>query len=48
VEEADGWRWRALAGAGITADSDPVSERLETEAKISGLRQALAPSGETT
>lgn len=48
VEGSDGWRWRALAGAGITADSDPVSERLETEAKISGLRQALAPSGETT
>ena len=49
VESPDGWRWRALAGAGITADSDPVSERLETEAKISGLRQALgAPSGETT
>ena len=49
VEGPDGWRWRALAGAGITADSDPVSERLETEAKISGLRQALAaPSGDTT
>jgi para-aminobenzoate synthetase component 1 len=49
VEYPDGWRWRALAGAGITADSDPVSERLETEAKIAGLRQALAPvpSGET-
>ena len=39
--EDDGWRFRTLAGAGITADSDPLAERLETEAKISGLRRAL-------
>ncbi len=41
VEEASGWRFEAKAGAGIVADSDPVSERLETEAKISALRRAL-------
>ena len=41
VEGAGGWRFRTLAGAGITADSDPVAERLETEAKIAGLRRAL-------
>lgn len=35
------WRVRACAGAGIVADSDPVAERLETEAKISALRRAL-------
>lgn len=39
--EADGWRWRALAGAGIVADSDPRAERLETEAKIRALKEAL-------
>ena len=38
---ADGWRWRALAGAGIVADSDPRAERLETEAKFRALREAL-------
>lgn len=36
-----GWRWRALAGAGIVADSDPRAEREETEAKIRALRDAL-------
>lgn len=41
VETEGGWRFRTLAGAGITADSDPVAERLETEAKIAGLRRAL-------
>ena len=41
VEEAQGWRFRTLAGAGITADSDPLAERLETEAKIAGLLSAL-------
>ncbi|MEO8926207.1 MAG: anthranilate synthase component I family protein [Caulobacteraceae bacterium] len=41
VEDARGWRFRALAGAGIVADSDPVAERLETEAKIAGLAHAL-------
>lgn len=41
VEAAGGWRFRALAGAGIVADSDPVSEREETEAKIDALERAL-------
>lgn len=39
--EAGGWRWRTLAGAGITADSDPDAELAETEAKISAMRNAL-------
>lgn len=42
---ADGWRWRALAGAGIVADSDPRAERLETEAKFSALKEALVGRG---
>lgn len=37
----EGWRFRALAGAGIVADSDPASELAETEAKILALREAL-------
>ncbi|MDO1558980.1 anthranilate synthase component I family protein [Brevundimonas sp. 2R-24] len=41
LEDQEGWRWRTLAGAGITADSDPASERLETEAKIAAIRRAL-------
>ncbi|WP_421729897.1 anthranilate synthase component I family protein [Brevundimonas sp.] len=42
-ERADGvWTFRALAGAGIVADSDPEAERVETEVKISALRTALA------
>ena len=41
VKGDKGWRWRAQAGAGIVADSDPRAERLETEAKIQALREAL-------
>lgn len=41
VEDGDGWRFEAPAGAGIVADSDPVLEREETEAKIAALRRAL-------
>lgn len=41
VCDGGAWRFRASAGAGIVADSDPVAERLETEAKISALRRAL-------
>ncbi|WP_269714724.1 anthranilate synthase component I family protein [Caulobacter sp. NIBR2454] len=41
VEEAGGWSFEARAGAGIVADSDPRSERQETEAKILALRRAL-------
>jgi len=36
-----GWRYEARAGAGIVADSDPLAERLETEAKIGALAKAL-------
>jgi para-aminobenzoate synthetase component 1 len=36
-----GWQFRTLAGAGIVADSDPVAELAETEAKIRALREAL-------
>jgi para-aminobenzoate synthetase component 1 len=35
------WGFRALAGAGIVADSDPASELAETGAKILALREAL-------
>ena len=41
VEDSRGWRFEAPAGAGIVADSDPVLEREETEAKIAALRRAL-------
>jgi para-aminobenzoate synthetase component 1 len=39
-----GWRYEARAGAGLVADSDPVLERLETEAKIDALRRAFLGS----
>jgi para-aminobenzoate synthetase component 1 len=35
------WTFRALAGAGIVADSDPAAELAETDAKIRALREAL-------
>jgi len=41
VDDEAGWRFRAGAGAGIVADSDPVAEREETEAKIAALKRAL-------
>ena len=41
VEDAEGWRLEARAGAGIVADSDPRAERLETEAKIAAIARAL-------
>jgi para-aminobenzoate synthetase component 1 len=41
VEDEQGWRLEARAGAGIVADSDPHGERLETEAKIAALKKAL-------
>ncbi len=41
---ADGWRFRALAGAGIVADSEPEAELAETGAKIRALREALTGS----
>ena len=45
VQDADGWRFEARAGAGLVADSDPVLERLETEAKIDAIRRALVEPG---
>ncbi|HWQ87244.1 anthranilate synthase component I family protein [Brevundimonas sp.] len=36
-----GWSFRALAGAGIVADSEPEAELAETDAKILALREAL-------
>jgi len=42
VSDGEGWAVEARAGAGIVADSDPVLERRETEAKISALARALA------
>ena len=44
IQAAEGWRYEARAGAGIVADSDPVLERLETEAKIDAIRRALLGS----
>lgn len=35
------WTVRTLAGAGIVADSDPLSERLECDAKIRAMAEAL-------
>jgi para-aminobenzoate synthetase component 1 len=43
IQDADGWRLEARAGAGIVADSRPTSERAETEAKIAALAAALRP-----
>ena len=39
--DGGGWRLEARAGAGIVADSNPYDERLETEAKIGALANAL-------
>ena len=44
VEDGDGWRLEARAGGGIVADSDPVAERRETEAKIAAVLGALQGS----
>lgn len=41
-QDERGWRWRALAGAGIVADSDPHAECEETAAKIRALQDALS------
>ena len=41
-ERSDGrWSFRALAGAGIVADSEPEAELAETDVKIRALREAL-------
>ena len=43
LEMDDGGRWhfRAAAGGGIVADSDPVAERVETETKLSLIKSVL-------
>ncbi len=41
VEDSGGWRFEARAGGGITADSDPVAERAETDDKIGAILRAL-------
>ena len=41
VEDAEGWALEMRAGAGIVADSDPASERRETETKVAALLVAL-------
>jgi para-aminobenzoate synthetase component 1 len=41
AERNGGWAFEARAGGGIVADSDPVAERLETEAKIAAVLGAL-------
>ncbi|WP_340645587.1 anthranilate synthase component I family protein [Phenylobacterium sp.] len=41
VQDAEGWRIEARAGAGIVADSDPRAERRETEDKIAALLRAM-------
>ena len=43
AEAGGGWRFEARAGGGIVADSDPVAERLETEAKIAAVLGASNP-----
>ena len=43
--ERETWAFRTLAGAGIVADSDPVSELQETDTKIAAIRQALIGQG---
>ncbi|WP_295705495.1 anthranilate synthase component I family protein [uncultured Brevundimonas sp.] len=40
-QDAEGWRFRTLAGAGIVADSVPAHERSETEVKIKAMAEAL-------
>ena len=45
VFEDGRWRWRTLAGAGITADSDPAAELAETGAKIAAIQQAMTGQG---
>jgi para-aminobenzoate synthetase component 1 len=44
-ESEDGWRFETRAGGGVVADSDPVGERAETDAKISAILDALTRDG---
>ena len=38
------WQFRAAAGGGIVADSDPREERIETETKLSLIQAVLEGS----
>jgi para-aminobenzoate synthetase component 1 len=40
-DEAGAWHFRAAAGGGIVADSDPVAERVETETKMALIRRVV-------
>ncbi len=40
-DEKQRWHFRAAAGGGIVADSDPVDERVETETKLSLIKRIL-------
>ncbi len=41
TQDRRGWRFEARAGGGIVADSEPIAEREETDAKFAALLQAL-------
>jgi len=45
IEDEDGWRFEARAGAGIVADSDPALEDAEAEVKIAALARAFTERG---
>jgi para-aminobenzoate synthetase component 1 len=40
-DDAGAWHFRAAAGGGIVADSDPVAERIETETKMALIRRVV-------
>ncbi len=40
-DEDQRWHFRAAAGGGIVADSDPIDERIETETKLSLIKRIL-------
>jgi para-aminobenzoate synthetase component 1 len=40
-DDGQAWQFRAAAGGGIVADSDPRDERIETETKLSLIRAVL-------
>lgn len=44
-DERDIWHFRAAAGGGIVADSDPVAERIETETKMALIRRVVEGLG---
>ena len=41
VKDGETWRFRAAAGGGIVADSDPLAEYQESETKLSLIRNLL-------